>query len=150
MHARLAFGGVGMMIGSVDMAFDSVDMYHVVQNCRPTVSNHGLQRRRGNCFKPPTMPNPPTNPPYTSRPFLRKQESHFTTATTPRNLGGDAAHSYEIPAFAGMVYLGTEDCGRILATVRATIWRRRALPFEIPAFAGMSCICPTIWHYRQN
>ena len=29
-----------------------------------------------------------------------------------RILGGDAAHVCEIPAFAGMVYLGTGDCGR--------------------------------------
>ena len=43
--------------------------------------------------------------PFPRGPFLRKQESHFITAATPRNLGGNAAHGYEIPAYAGMVYL---------------------------------------------
>ena len=37
-----------------------------------------------------------------------------------------AAHDCEIPAFAGMVYLCTGNCGRILAIMRATIWRGRA------------------------
>ena len=41
-----------------------------------------------------------------------------------------AAHDCEIPAFAGMVYLGTGNCGRILAILHIR-------HCEIPAFAGM-------------
>ena len=77
MQVKTAAARVGKAFNSVSRTSKSVRMSPIVLFAHPTVSKKDLQRRRGNCIKPPTMPNPPTNPPYTSRPFLRKQESLF-------------------------------------------------------------------------
>ena len=127
----------------VDKAFNSVSRTSKSVRMSPielfahlTVSIKDLQRRRENClrrrrnyFVPPTMPNPSTNPPSHHRPFLRRQESH---SVVPPNAAGEGHSPFEIPAYAGMVYLCTDDCRRI----RRCLYTQHC---EIPASAGMVC-----------
>ena len=99
-------------------------------------------------------------------PFLRRQESHSVVhATIGKNppfcrqlTPPLAAYDCEIPAFAGMVYLCTDDCGRIRRclwydTVRFLLsqeWSRgRAAVSPIPPVSVKLNAIPNNRKYRQ-
>ena len=92
MQVRQASHSVDKTFNSVSRTSKSVRMTPIELFAHLTVFMKDLQRRRANCFVPPTMPNSSTIPRPPQDHSCGSRNLTIVCRQRRRNLSGDAAH----------------------------------------------------------